>query len=112
MISETISSETYYTGGYEATHSNPTKYMANVSPASGTVEATQYGVSDSYKKVIEICDPKFDATETMVFWIDTLPTLDEHGATATPYDYEVVHGGVAKSLNCTRITVNKVDKGV
>ena len=95
------------TGEYKISYTNPTEVCANVSAARGEATTRQFGDDERYDRVIVLEDPKFPATVTSVFWIDTLPEIAGDGSTVTPHDYIVKQ--VATSLNSVSIAVSKVN---
>ena len=95
-----------HTGEYIIARSAPVKYLGNVSPAKGEKQTEQFGESESYDKVIVLDDRNAPIDEHSVLWVDTLPSLNEDGTTATPHDYEVK--AVARSLNGMSIAIRKV----
>ena len=95
------------TGEYKITYSNPTECKANISAAQGETKNRQFGESESYDKVIVLDDRNAPIDEHSILWVDTIPSLNEDGTTATPYDYEVK--AVARSLNGMSIAIHKVN---
>ena len=93
-------------GEYEVLYSNPKEYFGNISPAKGEKQVEQFGESESYDKVIVLDDRDAPIDEHTILWVDTLPSLNADGTTATPHDYEVK--SVARSLNGMSIAVRKV----
>ena len=94
------------TGQYSVTYDNPTRAIGNVSAAQGEMQTRQFGDSESYDKVIVLDDVNTPIDEYSVLWVDTLPTLNYDGTTATPHDYVVKK--VARSLNSVSIAISKV----
>ena len=94
-------------GEYEVLHSNPKEYCGNISPAKGEKQTEQFGESESYDKVIVLDDRNAPIDEHSILWVDTLPSLNADGTTATPHDYEV--RAVARSLNGMSIAIRKVN---
>lgn len=94
------------TGEYEVTYSNPIECKANVSAAQGELQSQQFGETESYDKVIVLDDRDAPIDEHSILWVDTLPLLNEDGATSTPHDYTV--SKVARSLNGVSIAIRKV----
>ncbi len=95
------------TGEHDVIYGNPIEYLANISAAKGESSIAQFGENVSYDKTIVIDDVTLPIDEHTILWIDTLPTLDEDGATSTPHDYEVKK--IAKSLNSVSLAISKVD---
>ena len=94
-------------GEYSVSYSNPKEYFGNVSAAQGEMQSRQFGESESYDKVIVLDDINAPIDEHSILWVDTLPSLNAEGTTATPYDYTVKK--VARSLNGVSIAVRKVN---
>ena len=94
------------TGEYAISYSNPIKSLGNISAAQGEIETRQFGVSESYDKVIVLDDRYAPINEHTILWVDTLPHLNEDGSTDTPHDYVVKR--VARSLNGVSIAIRKV----
>ena len=94
------------TGEYEISYSNPIECFGNVSAAKGELASRQFGESESYDKVIVLDDRNTKIDEYSILWVDTLPILNDEGATDTPYDYKVTRKAV--SLNGVSIAVRKV----
>ena len=95
------------TGEYKVSYSKPTRCFSNISAAQGEMQSRQFGVSESYDKVIVLDDIHAPIDEHSILWVDTLPELNEDGTTDTPYDYIVKR--VARSLNGMSIAIQKVD---
>lgn len=95
------------TGEYEIIRGNPQMARANISAAKGEVDSNQFGENLAYDRVVIMEDADTDIDEYTVMWVDTMPTLDESGATDTPYDYIVKK--VARSINSVSIAISKVD---
>ena len=94
------------TGEYEVSYDKPKEIYANISAAQGEMQSRQFGESESYDKVIVLDDRNAPIDEHSIMWVDTLPILNEDGATDTPYDYVVKR--VARSLNGVSIAIQKV----
>lgn len=95
------------TGEYEIIRGNPQMARANISAAKGEVDSNQFGENLAYDRVVIMEDADTDIDEYTVMWVDTMPILDESGATDTPYDYIVKK--VARSINSVSIAISKVD---
>ena len=95
------------TGEYTVVRSNPILAHGNISPAQGEAESRQFGESKRYDKVIVLNDINTPIDEYSVFWVDTLPLLNDEGKTITPHDYVAVSKAV--SLNSVSIAIRKVD---
>lgn len=93
------------TGEQTLYYQDPVKTRANVSTAKNQDSIQIFGTDIPYDKVI-VMDKPCPVDENTVFWIDTLPELDDEGKTETPYDYIVKK--VAGSLNSVTIAVSKV----
>lgn len=94
------------TGEYKINYTNPVECRANISSIQGETKIRQFGVTESYDKVIVLNEKNAPINEHSILWVDTLPTLNEDGTTATPHDYVVTK--VAKSLNVTLVGIRKV----
>ena len=94
------------TGEYQISYSNPKEYFGNISAAQGEMQSRQFGESESYDKVIVLDDRDAPIDEHSILWVDTLPSLNEDGTTATPHDYIVKK--VARSLNGVSIAIRSV----
>ena len=94
------------TGEYEVVYGNPVETKGNISGAMGETQVQQFGVSESYDKVIVLDNPNTPINEYSILWVDTLPHLNADGTTATPHDYVVKK--VARSLNSVSIAISKV----
>ena len=103
---EIIDENGFNSGEYEVLYTNPIKTNGNISAAQGEMQSRQFGESESYDKVIVLDDINAPIDEHSVLWVDTLPHLNENGATDTPHDYIVRK--VAKSLNGVSIAIRKV----
>ena len=95
------------TGEIDMAYGNPTKIFGNISAAQGEVQSREFGVSESYDKVIVLDDRNAPIDEHTILWIDTLPHPNADGSTDTPHDYIVKK--VARSLNGVSIAISKVD---
>ena len=94
------------TGEYQISYSEPKEYFGNISAAQGEMQSRQFGESESYDKVIVLDDRDAPIDEHSILWVDTLPSLNEDGTTATPHDYIVKK--VARSLNGVSIAIRSV----
>ena len=97
------------TGQYSVSYTAPRRILGNVSAAQGQTQTREFGESESYDKVIVLDDVDTPINEYAILWVDTLPRLNENGATDTPYDYVVKK--VARSLNSVSIAISKVNVG-
>ena len=97
----------YSTGENEVSYSNPIEVFGNVSAAQGEMQSRQFGVSESYDKVIVLGDRDVPIDEHSLLWVDTLPHLNKDGSTDTSHDYIVKR--IARSLNGVSIAISKVD---
>jgi hypothetical protein len=95
------------TGEYEIIFSKPVKCKGNISPAQGEMQSRQFGDSENYDKVIALSNTNVSIEEHSILWVDKLPTINEDGATDTPYDFIVKK--IARSLNSVSIAIKKVD---
>ena len=94
------------TGEYVVVYSKPIKYKGNISAAQGEIQNRQFGNSESYDKVITLCDTSIPIDEYSILWVDNLPIINDDGTTDTPHDYIVKK--VATSLNVTSLAISKV----
>ena len=94
------------TGEYAVIYSKPVKCKGNISAAQGEIQNRQFGNSESYDKVIALCNTSIPIDEYAILWVDTLPVINTDGTTETPHDYIVKK--VAKSLNVTSLAISKV----
>lgn len=95
------------TSEYAVAYSDPIECRANISPAKGEAQVTQFGDVDNYDKVIVTTDMSCPIDENTVLYIDSEPVQSE--GEWSGYDYTVRR--VAKSLNQIAIAVRKVDVG-
>ena len=116
-------------GTYKVIYKPVEKLMANVSPAKGVSELTQFGINDDYTRTI-VTDKKLPIAETSVFWLnmgqindyDSIATYNEGDIVikdgkivkydgekfvAVPHNHVTVR--VAKSINSTTYAVKEVD---
>ena len=97
------------TGQYSVSYNPPHRILGNVSAAQGQTQTREFGESESYDKVIVLDDVDTPINEYAILWVDTLPRINENGATDTPHDYVVKK--VARSLNSVSIAISKVNVG-
>lgn len=112
-------------------YSEAIEMWANISPASGQVQAEQFGNLADYDKVIVTCDMDCPIDEHTILFIDKEPEYTEYTANVVEapeidalyasetfetrtyllpkYDYIVKR--VARSLNCISIAARKVKVG-
>ena len=88
-----------FTGEYGISYSDPIEVWGNISPATGIVYESPFGLSEGYDKVITLSDPQFPITESSVLWIEK--------DTSKAFDYVVVR--IARGLNSINIAIKKVD---
>ena len=88
------------------TYSDPVRKTGVITAANGEAATQLFGANERYDKVITLNKGENFLEIGSVLWVDTLPTLDEHGKTTTPYDYIVVK--VAESLNFVNVAIRKV----
>ena len=103
---EEIDEEGNYTGETTIGYGNPVKAKANISASRGEASTEQFGISLDYDKIVCSCDVTLPIDETTILWVDTMPVLDENGATKTKHDYTVKK--VARSLNSVQYAIKKV----
>lgn len=103
---EEIDEEGNYTGETTIGYGNPVKADANISASRGEASNEQFGISLDYDKIVCSCDTTLHIDETTILWVDSMPILDESGATETKHDYVVKK--VAKSLNSVQYAIKKV----
>ncbi len=87
-------------------YSDPVLHYGVFTPASGQAQIQYFGANEIYDKVITLNLEEDYLVVGSVLWVDTMPELDNKGATETPYDYIVV--GVSKSLNFINVAIRKV----
>lgn len=92
------------TGEYKTLYCPFVQEEANISAASGTSQAEQFGTSVQYDKVIVLDDLNCPIDENSVLCIDIEPAFDKDGNPL--YDYVVKR--IAKSLNSVSIAISKV----
>ena len=88
------------------TYSDPVKKEGVFTASNGEAVTQLFGANENYDKVITLNLGENYLEVGSVLWVDTLPTLDEHGKTTTPYDYIVVK--VADPLNFVNVAIRKV----
>ena len=116
-------------GTYKVFYKPVDSLMANVSPAKGVSELTQFGVNEDYTRTI-VTDKVLPISETTVFWVgfgkiepyDAIATYvegdlvikdgqiakyDGEGFVEVPHNHVTVK--VAKSINSTTYAVKEVD---
>ena len=89
-----------------ASWSNPIESYANISPQSGGMQYQPFGIIEPYDRIINPLPKSFPLNPKLKFWVDTLPTLEGDGSTATPHDYEVRLP--AEALNHRFMTIKRV----
>ena len=97
------------TGEYQIAYANPVECRGNISAARGETVTRQFGDDLKYDRVIVLENANTPSDEYAVLWIESVPQLDESGATQTPWDYVVVR--VGRSLNSVTIAANRVTVG-
>lgn len=98
-MSKLTDSSGNFTGEYGVTYSDPIEVWGNISPSTGTVYESPFGLTEGYDKVIVLADPAFPIAETSVLWLEKDIT--------EAFDYTVVR--IARSLNSVSIAIKKVD---
>ena len=93
------------TGDYRVVYKEAVFQRENISAATGSAQAEQFGNFISYDKVIVTDDLCCPIDENTVLFIDKEPEYDEDGNPL--YDYVVKR--VAKSLNSISYAVSKVN---
>jgi len=88
-------------------YSDPVEKQGVITAANGEAVTQLFGANERYDKVITLNLGENYLAIGSVLWVDTLPTLDEHGKTTTPYDYIVIK--VAESLNFVNVAIRKVN---
>jgi len=86
------------TGEWELVYGPKIEAYGTVTPATGYSQAEQFGMLDSYDKVVILDDPKLPIDSSTIFWIDNLDS-EKH-------DYKVERP--AASLNSLAIAVSRV----
>lgn len=94
----------YETGEKRITYATAVAMYANISAASGQAQIEQFGVLDTYDKVIVTTDMSCPIDENSVLFVDKEPAYDTDGN--PKYDYIVKR--VARSLNGISILISKV----
>lgn len=94
------------TGEYGKTYGNPVKARGTITPATGEVNAQQFGGDLNYDKVILSDNPDFPIDEYSLLWVDTMPVIKANGKTDTPHDYVVKR--VSRNLNVSVFAISKV----
>lgn len=96
----------YETGELDQVYSVPVECWANISAAKGEVSTEQFGINESYDKVI-VMDKDLGIEESSALWIDSVTKSDDaYSISSKPQDYIVVK--IAKSLNFVSLAVKKV----
>jgi hypothetical protein len=95
------------TGEYAVVYSKPIKCKGNISAAQGEIQNRQFGDSESYDKVITLCDVNIPIDEYSILWVDNLPIINDDGSTDTPHDYIIKAN--ARSLNVVSLAISKVN---
>lgn len=123
---EIIDEAGYPTGEYIPVYGSPVEMRANVSPATGSARAEQFGNLEDYDKVIVTCDTLCPIDENSILFIDKVPgyaeagthtvirretvlgedEIGEHTVETPLYDYTVRR--VARSINSVSIAARKV----
>ena len=103
---EEVDEEGNFTGEMTIGYENPVKAAENISASRGEASTEQFGISLDYDKIVCSCDMTLPINETTILWVDTMPVLDENGATKTKHDYTVKK--VARSLNSVQYAIKKV----
>ncbi len=71
-------------------YSQPQSFKFSVSSTAGTPEEISAGIVPDYDRYITSFDRDFKPEEGDVFWIDTIPNLDENGNLILEEDIPVV----------------------
>lgn len=87
------------TGDYTVTYDTPVEMRANISPARGTADLEQFGITSNYTHTIVTDDMACPIDQNSVLWIG-IPTTAHH-------NYVVAQ--VARSLNSITIAIHEVD---
>ena len=90
--------------GNKPVYGDAVAMRGNISPASGSIHAEQFGGSVDYDKVIVLDDPACQIDENAILFIDVEPTRNNNG----DYIYDYVVKKVARSLNSVSIAVSRV----
>lgn len=77
---------------------------ANISPATGTTSAEQFGNNVEYDKVIVLDNPNCPVDENSLLFVDVEPTKNHNG----DYVNDYIVKKVARSLNSVSIAISKV----
>lgn len=92
------------TGEYRLIYGDPVQMRANISAATGSAQAEQFGNLLSYDRVIVTDDMDCGIDEHSVLCVDVLPAYDGGDLI---YDYIVRK--IARSLNSISIAISKVE---
>ena len=92
-------------GAPKVHYGEPTEAWANISAASGSAQAEQFGNALMYDKVIVTDDINIPIDENTVLCIDSPPKYTDDGNLI--YDYVVSR--VARSINSVSIAVTRAD---
>lgn len=92
------------TGDFEIAYSDPVAFRANISPARGTADVEQFGITTNYTHTIVTDDKNIPIDTHSILWIGVDPSS---GFYAVPHNFVVVQ--VARSLNSVTIAVREVD---
>ena len=87
------------TGDYTVTYETPVEMRANISPARGTADVEQFGITTNYTHTIVTDDMTCPIDQNSILWIGRATTL--------PHNFAVVQ--VAKSLNSITIAIREVE---
>lgn len=99
-----VDEEDNETGEYKIVYTQPKKFHANISAATGEAQTQQFGSAVDYDRVIVTDNMNCPIDEHSVLCIDSPPKYDEEGFLI--YDYIV--NKVARSLNSISYAVSKV----
>jgi len=92
----------YDTGDFDVQYSAPVKFLANISPARGTADAEQFGITTNYTHTIVTDDLSLPIDTNSILWIGIAPTDGDNS-----HNFVVVQ--VARSLNSLTIAVREVE---
>ncbi|MBQ3265207.1 MAG: hypothetical protein IJH07_05465 [Ruminococcus sp.] len=90
--------------GYSAVYGDAVAMRGNISPATGSANAEQFGNNIEYDRVIVLDDPDCPIDENAILFIDVEPTKNDDGNYVNDY----IVKKVARSLNSVSIAISRV----
>lgn len=103
LVSTTYNTDSngFKDGTVTTNYSDPVTLRINVAPASGYTDLVNYGLNSSYLRTLITDDMNCPINEETRIWIDITPS------STNSHNYIVTE--VAKSLNCIKYTIKRVD---